>query len=121
MAEAIDAERELKTCGDSEGFATALSEVRNLKPHVVVFDFSKHTTSAPGWIRKLRALHMKGKILATSERKDARYANRLLAAGADGYILREEEPDAFVLAIRDLLAGAIYVSEHVLSSDPGPQ
>jgi DNA-binding NarL/FixJ family response regulator len=47
---------------------------------------------------------------------EALYADRVLRAGGDGYIMKEESPQDIVHAIHDVLAGRIYVSEKVLSS-----
>jgi DNA-binding NarL/FixJ family response regulator len=45
---------------------------------------------------------------------EALYADRVLRAGGDGYIMKEESPDEIIDAIRDVLDGHIYVSEEVM-------
>jgi DNA-binding NarL/FixJ family response regulator len=47
---------------------------------------------------------------------EALYADRVLRAGGDGYIMKQEDPEEIVHAIRDVLGGHIYVSEEVLAS-----
>jgi DNA-binding NarL/FixJ family response regulator len=37
--------------------------------------------------------------------------------GGDGYIMKEEDPGEIIHAVRDVLAGHIYVSEEVLAGD----
>src|SRR5207247_401439 len=46
-------------------------------------------------------------------------ADRVLRAGGDGYIMKQEDPAEIVNAIRDVLSGHIYVSEEVLASKSG--
>ena len=41
------------------------------------------------------------------------YAERLLSAGANGYIMKQAASDQFLLALRRVLGGGIYVSEVV--------
>jgi len=43
------------------------------------------------------------------------YAQRVLRAGGDGYIMKQEDPNEIVYAIRDVLAGHVYVSEEVFA------
>jgi DNA-binding NarL/FixJ family response regulator len=47
---------------------------------------------------------------------EALYADRVLRAGGDGYIMKEESPEEIIHAIRDVLDGHIYVSEEVMAS-----
>jgi DNA-binding NarL/FixJ family response regulator len=46
---------------------------------------------------------------------EALYADRVLRAGGDGYIMKQEDPEEVVHAIHDVLGGRIYVSEQVLA------
>src|ERR1700691_31679 len=48
---------------------------------------------------------------------EAVYAQRVLRAGGDGYVMKQEDPEVIVLAIRDVLAGHIYVSEDVFAAE----
>ena len=43
----------------------------------------------------------------------ARYADKALQAGANGYIRKEGNPEELIRAIRDVLNGRTYVSEDV--------
>ncbi len=58
------------------------------------------------------------KVLVISMHDEALYADRVLRAGADGYIMKQEDPDEIVHAVRDVLGGHIYVSEAVLGHAP---
>ncbi|MBK5292604.1 MAG: response regulator transcription factor, partial [Acidobacteriia bacterium] len=67
-------------------------------------------------IKKLRAENRQIKLLVVSMHDEALYADRVLRAGGDGYIMKQEDPEEIIHAIRDVLAGHIYVSEEVLNS-----
>ena len=47
---------------------------------------------------------------------EAIYAERVLAAGANGYIMKQAEADELLLALRRVLEGGIYVSDAIGSS-----
>jgi DNA-binding NarL/FixJ family response regulator len=64
-------------------------------------------------VREVRASKLKTKLLVLSMHDEAVYAARALRAGGDGYIMKEEDPSEVVHAIRDVLAGHIYVSDEV--------
>jgi DNA-binding NarL/FixJ family response regulator len=47
---------------------------------------------------------------------EAIYAERMLSAGANGYIMKQAASDQFLIALRRVLEGGIYVSEAVGNS-----
>jgi DNA-binding NarL/FixJ family response regulator len=51
---------------------------------------------------------------------EALYAQRVLRAGGDGYIMKQEDPQEIIFAIRDVLAGHIYVTEDVFEDSTKP-
>ena len=73
------------------------------------------------FIKEIRAMKTASKLLAVSMFDEAVYAQRVLRAGGDGYIMKQEDPEEIVHAIRDVLAGHIYVSENVFSRDSSTQ
>ena len=64
-------------------------------------------------IKDLKARHMQLPVLVLSMHAESLYAERVLRAGAKGYITKEESPAEVVAAIRKVIAGEIYVSERV--------
>jgi len=68
-------------------------------------------------IKEIRDCKIPVKLLAVSMFDEAIYAQRVLRAGGDGYVMKQEDPEVIVLAIRDVLAGRIYVSESVFATE----
>ena len=52
-------------------------------------------------------------LLVLSMHDETLYAERMLGAGANGYIMKQAASDQFLLALRRVLEGGIYVSEAV--------
>ena len=52
-------------------------------------------------------------ILVLSMHDEHIYAERLLGAGANGYIMKQAAADQLLVAVRRVLAGGLYVSERV--------
>jgi len=118
LVQTLRSEADLVICGQTGTADEGLRAIRQLKPDLVVLDISLPGMSGLELIKALRAEKCLVKILVLSMHDEAFYAARVLGAGGDGYIMKEEDPEEIVLAIRDVLAGHIYVSEEVLASTP---
>jgi DNA-binding NarL/FixJ family response regulator len=62
-------------------------------------------------IKDLRTLNPALPILVVSMHDELLYAERVLRAGARGYIMKQEGGQKFLQAIRRVLAGQVFVSE----------
>ena len=112
----LDAEHGLEACGCAGDYESALKGIKKCRPDVVLVDLELPDKSGLELIKKVRALKLPAKLLVVSMYDEALYADRVLRAGGDGYIMKEESPQEIVHAIHDVLAGRIYVSEKVLSN-----
>jgi DNA-binding NarL/FixJ family response regulator len=64
-------------------------------------------------VRDVRAHHPHLPILVLSMHDETIYAERMLAAGANGYIMKQAAAEQFLVAIRRVIDGGIYVSESI--------
>ncbi len=55
-------------------------------------------------------------ILVLSRHPESIYAERAIRAGARGYIMKEESTDLFLIAIRKVIGGELYLSEAIEKS-----
>jgi DNA-binding NarL/FixJ family response regulator len=114
LAQNLNAEKDLIVCGEAGTAEAALPAVLRLQPDLVVVDITLPGKSGLELIKELRARDTKVKLLVLSMHDEAVFANRVLRAGADGYIMKQEDSEVIVHAIRDVLGGHIYLSEEVL-------
>jgi DNA-binding NarL/FixJ family response regulator len=82
---------------------------------LVVVDLGLPGKSGLDLIKEIRASKLKVKLLVVSMFDEALYADRVLRAGGDGYIMKQEDPEEIIHAIRDVLDGHIYVSEEIFN------
>ena len=115
LGQMIESEDDLTVCGEAGDAEHALEIIPGSKPDLVVVDITLPGKSGLELIKELRASRCKVKLLVVSMHDEALYADRVLRAGGDGYIMKQEDPQEIVRAIRDLLGGRIYVSEEVMS------
>jgi DNA-binding NarL/FixJ family response regulator len=118
LAQILNGEKDLTVCGEAATAREALQRIDHLKPDLVLVDITLPGTSGLELIKKLRKTNRTVKLLVLSMHEEALYVNRVLRAGGDGFIMKQESPEEIVNAIRDILAGHIYVSEEVLADNP---
>lgn len=116
LARVLNDQPDLVVCGAAATAEAALPEIRRLRPDLVLIDITLPGRSGLQLIREIRRRDRAVKLLVVSMHDEAVYAERVLRAGGDGYIMKEEDAQEIVCAARDVLLGRIYVSEDVLAA-----
>ena len=119
LVQILKCEQDLTVCGQVGDAVQAFQSISQLKPDLVLVDITLPGKSGLELIKEIRAVNQKVKLLVVSMHDEALYADRVLRAGGDGYIMKQEDPEEILDAIRDVLAGHIYVSEAVMASQSG--
>ncbi|MFO1447946.1 MAG: response regulator transcription factor [Opitutaceae bacterium] len=107
----INSEHDLQVCGEADDGPAAISLVSSLRPSIVVTDIALKSSNGIELIKNLLAISPTIGILAMSMHDERVYAERVLRAGAKGYIMKKEAAERIVPAIRSILGGGIYLSE----------
>jgi DNA-binding NarL/FixJ family response regulator len=107
----ISRERDLIVCGEAETAGQALDAVAKLKPDLVLADITLPGPNGLGLIKDICALQQGMLILVISMHDESLYAERVLRAGARGYIMKQESGPTMMQAIRQVLAKRIYLSD----------
>lgn len=104
-------EPDMVVCGEASSAEAAFAVIPDLRPDVVVMDLSLPGVNGIELIKRLGALGACGAILVASAHDESLYAERALAAGALGYIMKHESAERVVDAVRSVLRGRLYLSE----------
>jgi DNA-binding NarL/FixJ family response regulator len=112
----IEQEEDLTVCGEAETTREAKAAIRELKPDVVIVDISLKQGDGIELVKDARAHYPALPLLVLSMHDESIYAERMLSAGANGYIMKQAASDQFLVALRRVLEGGIYVSEVVGNS-----
>ena len=107
----ISRERDLIVCGEAETAGEALDAVTKLKPDLVLVDVTLPGPNGIELIKDICALQKDIVILVISMHDESLYAERVLRAGARGYIMKQESGPVMMQAIRRVLAKRIYLSD----------
>src|SRR3981189_2025501 len=109
----MDGEDDLTVCGEAETAREARKAIKELNPDVVVTEFGLRQGDGIDLVREVRAHHPRLPILVLSSHDEAIYAERMLAAGANGYIMKQAASEQFLAGMRRGLGGGIYASAAV--------
>ncbi len=110
FAQLISDSPDLEVCGEAGNMPDALILIDNLKPDLAIIDLSLADSSGLDLIEHIKARESHTLMLVASMHDESLYAERVLAAGARGYINKQEAPDKITQAIRQVLNGKIYLS-----------
>lgn len=113
----LQGEKGLEICGEAGDYESGLKGIKKQKPDLALVDLELPDKTGLDLIKKVRSLKLPVKMLVVSMYDEALYADRVLRAGGDGYIMKEESPHEIINAIRDVLDGHIYVSEEVMAGN----
>ena len=109
----LNAEHGFEVVGQFNRAEEALQRSTELKPDLAVVDISLPGMSGLELIKHLVGLDQNLKILVVSRHEEILYAERVLRAGAKGYVMKQEAGEEMVKAVKKILNGGIYVSEEV--------
>lgn len=109
----IAAERDLMVCGEAASAQTALDLLKSLKPDLALVDLSLEDGSGFELIRACREVAPDTRVLVLSMHDEALFAERALRAGARGYLMKREAIDDLGYAMREVLAGRLFVSKRM--------
>jgi DNA-binding NarL/FixJ family response regulator len=109
----ISREPDLSVCGEAETASEALRATSELNPDLVLVDIGLPGRNGLELIKDLRAFHPALPILVLSMHDELLWAERVLRAGARGYVMKREAGPVMVQAIRQVLANQLCVSEKV--------
>ncbi|MFT5409400.1 MAG: DNA-binding NarL/FixJ family response regulator [Verrucomicrobiales bacterium] len=110
----IESQEGLDVCGECDCAADALELITQSEPDLALVDLSLPDKNGLELIKDIRAqLGNQTKLLVVSMHDETLYAERVIKAGGQGYIMKEEAAEKLIEAIHSVLDGRIYVSSRV--------
>jgi DNA-binding NarL/FixJ family response regulator len=109
----INREEDMTVCGEAENAPDALSKIAELQPDIVVADIGLEGMSGLEMLKRLRVENPHILALVVSMYDELLYAERAIAAGAQGYIMKSAVDTTVIAAIRKIMKGGIYLSDQI--------
>ena len=110
LAQLIERQPDMLVCGEAGDPTGAFAELRKKKPDLVLTDLTMPGRSGLEFIKDLLAANSSVAVLVISMHDELVYAERVIRAGARGYIMKEAGGENLLAAIRQVLRGEVYVS-----------
>ncbi len=116
LTQLIKDEPDLDIVGAAASHAEALEMMEAHEPDLAILDLSLGKESGLDLLKIMRTRRPSMRVLVLSMHDEAYYADRVLRAGAIGYIMKQEPAENVITAIRQALEGKVYLSEAIASS-----
>lgn len=110
MSLVLDGLPDISVVGEASCGPEVLSLCEQLHPDLILLDLAMPGLSGSSLITELRKQHPALRILVLSMYKDGGHVLSALRAGASGYVLKENQTEEIVRAIREVAAGRKYLS-----------
>jgi DNA-binding NarL/FixJ family response regulator len=115
LVQLISTEKDVLVVGQFEDAGSAFGSIEKIKPDVAIIDLSLKASSGLELVKSIKAAYPKLIMLVLSMYDEAIYAERVLRAGASGYVMKQEATEKVLVALRKVVAGGIYLSERMSS------
>jgi len=104
--------------GDGSDLVARLPDLRPA-PDLVLLDIGMPGQGGLETLPRIKSDFPALKVLVVSVHKQAEYLHRALAAGADGYVIKEDVDRELFPAIDRIKSGGLFVSERLVSERNG--
>jgi len=101
---------DLAVIGEVADGLELLKLLHKLTPHMIILDISMPNIRGVEAIHEIKETQPNTKILVLTMHRDMEYLHQAIAAGADGYLLKEDADDELFSAIKRIRHGRLYIS-----------
>jgi DNA-binding NarL/FixJ family response regulator len=109
----IEGEADMRVVGRAEDGTVALQRISELAPDVIVLDICMPGLDGVEVTHQIVSRESSAKVVALSSRCDAYMVNRMLEAGATGYLTKGRAFGELAQAIRAVKSAHLYLSRDV--------
>ncbi len=109
----INAEPDLQVVGLAADTHQAVDLIATQRPDLVITDLSLGGKPGLELVKDLEKSHPALPVLVLSIHDESLWAERVIRAGAEGYIMKSQATQKVVDAVRHILAGGIWISDRM--------
>jgi len=113
LAANINRQTDLEVCGEASNPAEAMTALSKFTPDLIVTDMTMPGRSGVEFVKDVHAMLPDLPILVLSMHNEMLYAERVLRAGARGYLMKDAGSAKLLEVIRLVLSGQSYVSQQM--------
>lgn len=113
MKMTIEQEPDLEVRGEADSVAVGLELLSNAEFDIAVVDISLQGADGIDLAKIIRKKNPDMPILMVSMHEDVEHVQDSLAAGANGYVSKHEEPQTMIEGIRAILRGETFIDQRL--------
>jgi DNA-binding NarL/FixJ family response regulator len=113
LMELLNRQPDMTIVGQADNAGAALQLAQSVRPSVVVVDITLKGRSGLELLKDFKAHGVNVPALVLSMHDELLYAERVLRAGARGYITKHETSKEVLVAIRKVAAGEVYLGSRM--------
>lgn len=110
----INNQQDLEVCGEAADEAEGRRLFRQTEPDAVVVDLKLREGNGLDLVRLIKKQRPSTQVLVCSMMDEKVYGERVLRAGASGYVGKQEAAAKIVQALRDILEGKLIFGQDVI-------
>ena len=107
---------DLEIIGEAENGQVAIEKARQLKPHLILMDLMMPVMGGTEAIRIIKKHQPEIKIIALTGENQLKQIQATLAAGADGYVLKDDSNLTLLTAINSVKNDQAYLSPGICNT-----
>jgi two-component system, NarL family, response regulator NreC len=111
----LNAQPDIEVVGEAADGHEAVSQVKEILPHVVVMDVSMPLLNGLAATRAVKEVAPEVAVVALTRHSDEAYVQEMLGAGASGYVLKQSASTELLRAIRAAATGQRYLDATLAS------
>ncbi len=115
LAHLINKQLDMAVCAEADNAIGGFEAINRHQPSLAIIDITLKGASGLELLKDLRAREVKVPVLMLSMHAESLYAERAMRAGANGYITKVEASAKVMTAIRQVLAGEIYLDPQFMN------
>jgi DNA-binding NarL/FixJ family response regulator len=109
----IEHQRDLRVCGEAADQASAVRQFRETGPDLLIVDLSLAKGEGIELIKRIKLMDVDARMLVYSMHDERVYGERVLRAGAMGYVSKQQPVHNVLQGIRHVLAGKMHFSDEM--------
>ncbi|AOF83364.1 bacterial regulatory s, luxR family protein [Methyloversatilis sp. RAC08] len=113
VAQLVRADEELELAGEASDGVTGLALAAETDPDLILIDLNMKSVNGIETLRRLKAAGVRGRCVMLTVSDDERDVLDAMKAGADGYLLKDMEPEELCQRIKQSVAGTVVLDGSV--------
>jgi two-component system, NarL family, response regulator NreC len=110
MRSLVETQKDLMVVGEASDGLQAVQLVEKIKPDILILDLMMPSLNGMEVLRHIQESTPETRVIVLSMHSADSYVIKAMQNGASGYIVKETGPSELIQAIRNILAGEIYLS-----------